>query len=211
MGDQRRPPEFDRAMLAAYPDLLNIARRLTGNQADARDLVQDTIVRGLSRRHRLREGSTVKHWLLAILRNLFIDRCRHSRVERQLARHAIWPTAVEPPEPPGPRLSEAFSPEDVRRALMSLSPSLRAPYALFTFDRVSYHEISRRLLLSAGTVASRVFRARQQLRGLLVSGDFRLRAVPADPVHERPTAPVSAAGAVASRKAERVFAVASAR
>jgi hypothetical protein len=92
-----------------------------------------------------------------------------------------------------PRIAawEAFSVEDVRRALMFVPPSFRAAYALLTFDHLSYAEIGRRLSLTPGTVASRVFRARQHLREVLTSGEFRLRAVEAAPGKlVAPSAPV---------------------
>jgi RNA polymerase sigma-70 factor (ECF subfamily) len=187
MDDYRERAEFERALVTAYPDLLRFAEVLTGSHADARDLVQDAMARGLSRRERFHQGGSVKGWLATILRRIFIDKCRQSRVAAHAARRADLESATADDEPaPRPAPWEAFTIEDVRRALMFVSPSLRTAYAMFALERLSHAEIGRRLSLPAGTVATRVFRARQRLRDLLVSGEFRLRpvapiSVPASP------------------------------
>ena len=173
--------QFDEAMVAAYPGLLREALRLTRNDADARDLVQAAITRALSRRSAFRYGGAPDKWITSILRRMFVDGYRHARTVRQFARarDPIWvghqdSTEVdEDGESARPAAWEAFSMEDVRRAATLLPPSLHAAYWMFTFDQLPYEEISVRLDVSPGTVASRVFRARRNLRDLLLSGAFR--------------------------------------
>ena len=177
MDHDRWKSEVEQIVLASYPDLLRQARALSGNDADARDLTQETVARALSRIEHFRSGTSAKHWLSTILRNIFIDRCRHTRVRGEV------PLAIDPPgsgpddERRGPDAWEAFTVEDVRRSLMFLNPEARKTFSLFTFDRLSFAEISRKQSISIGTVGTRIYRARQQLRQVLISGDFRLRSV----------------------------------
>jgi RNA polymerase sigma-70 factor (ECF subfamily) len=172
--------EFRRALVDAYPGLLRYAEGLAGSRAEAWDLVQETMERGLRHRQRFQHGDAPNGWLTTILRRIFIDRYRQSRTTTRLSRRWTREELSAREEDEGMEeetASDRFSGEDVRRALMFVRPVFRIPYALFTFDRLSYGEIGRRLSLTPGTVASRVFRARQRLREVLISGDFRLRAI----------------------------------
>jgi RNA polymerase sigma-70 factor, ECF subfamily len=173
--------QFDDAVVAAYPALLREALRLTRNDADARDLVQAAIVRALSRRTAFRYGGAPDKWMASILRRMFVDGYRHARTVRQFARarDPIWvgpddsTEADDDGENARPAAWEAFSIEDVRRAVTLLPDDQRVVYTLFAFEQRSYAEIAARLHVAPGTIASRVFRARRSLRDLLLSGAFR--------------------------------------
>jgi len=178
MGRDRGSGDFERAIVTAYPRLLRYAQQLTRNAADAGDLAQDTVERGLSCRQSFAPGSAVDRWLFTILRRLFVDRCRHSVVAERascLVRHleaavqAEWPPADEGSA--GLGRSELFSVEDVRRASGRLSPCLGRPYAMYTFEKRSYAAIASLLSIPVRTVASRVSRARLRLRRILLTGE----------------------------------------
>ncbi len=146
--------------------LLSVAVRLCGNATDARDLVQDTFERGLKSFDRFVPGTNGRGWLLTILHNLFVDRCRQLRRER---RADVEPEALELPgaeEEPAPAWG-AITPEQVELALQKLSPEFREVYRLHALEGRSYTEIAERLRIPKATVGTRLIRARRRLKALL--------------------------------------------
>jgi len=74
-----RARKFDEFARTHEPMLYAMALKLTGNPADARDLVQDAFVRAIKAYEALPEGSNERGWIVTILHNLFIDQCRKRR------------------------------------------------------------------------------------------------------------------------------------
>src|SRR5690349_16353158 len=70
---------FSAAVAEHHALLSGMARRLCGEGAEAQDLVQDTLERALKSYDRLAPDSNVRAWLITILHNVFIDRCRRRR------------------------------------------------------------------------------------------------------------------------------------
>jgi RNA polymerase sigma factor (sigma-70 family) len=111
-----------------------------------------------------------------ILRRIFVDGYRNRR--RRACRVAIeerlgWTASSSDPQEPS--VWEAFTVEDVQRALAVLDPASRETFSLFAFADLAQDEIARRLSISRQTVATRVFRTRGKLREVLASGEYRHR------------------------------------
>jgi RNA polymerase sigma-70 factor (ECF subfamily) len=144
----------------------SVARRLTGNAADAEDLTQETYVRALSASRSFQVGTNLKSWLLTILRNinrnLTRDRTRDIVVidTEALQRCDDADTLSDTPEE---RLLRNAQISDLREALDSLPPALRQIVWLRDIEGSSYAEIARRLHVPIGTVMSRLSRARDLL------------------------------------------------
>jgi RNA polymerase sigma-70 factor, ECF subfamily len=145
------------------------ALRLCREPAEASDLVQDTFERALRSQSRLRAGSNVRAWLLTILRNLFIDRCRRSsREPRSELKLELIDTGAAMPEPePEPRWA-AITTEQLRAAVDQLSQDFRSVYVLHSIEGRSYAEISVKLGIPSATVGTRLIRARRKLKNLLM-------------------------------------------
>ncbi len=150
----------------------NIAYRMTGNQADARDLSQEAFVRVYRALRRIEPGAPLESWLYRIVNNLYIDLLRkrpRQRVEsldapletprgelaRELPDIAANPEAIFERE----RLDET-----IQRALGTLSEELRMVTVLSDVEGFSYEEIAAMLHVPLGTVKSRLHRARQVLQ-----------------------------------------------
>lgn len=160
---------LEACFLAYEPRLLAVARNLCGDAADARDLVQDTFERALRSEALPPSEERIRAWLLTILRNLFLDRCRRQRVLAQ--REAPLEPQVEqscPAPEPGPEPAWAtITREQLRSALEGLKEDFRRVYELHELEGRSYEEIARQLQIARPTVGTRLVRARQRLRELL--------------------------------------------
>ena len=143
-------------MRSAY----NLARWLAHNGADAEDIVQEAFLKALKAIDGFR-GGDARVWLLAIVRNTAMNFLRQRR-----RNNAIDLEQFEPADrSPGPEqgLLEASRREQVRRAIARLQPEFREPLVLREIEGLSYKEIAAVLDVPAGTVMSRLSRARQRL------------------------------------------------
>jgi RNA polymerase sigma-70 factor (ECF subfamily) len=145
--------------------LVTTARRLCGNHADADDLVHDTYERALRGWERYTDRGNVKSWLMAIMHNVFIDRCR--KVKRALKTEAIEEHEVAAPEPVAPPAWAVVTSSQVAHALDELGGEFRAVYELHAAGR-SYDEIAQALGIAKATVGTRLLRARKKLKEALV-------------------------------------------
>ena len=155
---------FEALARAHLPALESYALRICRDGAEARDLVQDTLERGLRSFHRLAPESNPRAWLFTIVHNLFIDRCRKRRREAQELLEEQELAAPAPEEPPP---WTAITPEQLRRAVDGLDEEFRVVYRLHALEGRSYAEISATLGVPMNTVGSRLARARAKLRVIL--------------------------------------------
>jgi RNA polymerase sigma-70 factor, ECF subfamily len=145
--------------------LLVEARRLTGNSSDAKDLVQDTIERGLRHYDRFSYGS-VDLWLVRIMRNLLIDRRRRqSAGPMRGVKDRDLPVEMPLPSPP---MWMKVSDEMLRQAQATLHPLYREAFVKREIEGKSYKEIAQDLGVSTATVGTRVFRSRLKIREYLL-------------------------------------------
>jgi RNA polymerase sigma-70 factor (ECF subfamily) len=142
-----------------------VAHRLTGNDADAQDLVQEVLLRVHRGLATYRPGS-LEGWLSRITTNAFLDEVRRRR------RRPTDPL----PDDAGPlHFSEDAAaasdatrlPDDLQAALRSLPPDYRAAVVLCDVVGLDYAEIAEQLGIPIGTVRSRIHRGRTALRGAL--------------------------------------------
>lgn len=158
-------PEFEAQVVAQLAPMRRYARALTGDAAWADDLVQDAAERALSRWTSFRPQSNLRAWLLTILRHLYIDQLRGRREIAVDDEAAPWRTLEAPHgEVDGLVL------RDLQRALYALPAAQREVLLLVCVEELSYSEASAVLGVPAGTVMSRLSRAREHLRALLDTG-----------------------------------------
>lgn len=145
-------------MAALLPRLRRFALSITGNRADADDLVQDTIERALRNLHQWQQGTRLDSWMFRIAQNLWIDTARARRVR---ANTAYDPEAAENVAIDGARDAEArLALADTVRALGELPEEQRVVLALIAVDGMSYRDAADTLNVPIGTVTSRLARAR---------------------------------------------------
>ena len=149
------------------------ARRLTRSDADAEDLLQDTLLHAYAGFHTFGENSNLKAWLFRILYNRWVSayRCKQRRptevsvddiTERDLADSAAR-------IPAGPRSAEAealdaLPDNEIRAAMEALPEGFRTAVFYADIQGYTYAETAAILNIPHGTVMSRVSRGRQRLR-----------------------------------------------
>lgn len=155
---------FERYVLPEIDVLFRVARSLTRHDADAEDLVQDTLLRAYRAIDRF-DGRYPRAWLLTILRNTHINRNRRQRPE--LLRNPAGGTdrlaAAAARELTDDGVDTGFDAE-VEQALASLDEPFRRVVELVDVDGLSYAEAAEVLGVPTGTVMSRLHRARRRIR-----------------------------------------------
>lgn len=166
-----RRAAFEREALVHLDALYRVALRLTGNAADADDLVQDTMLKAYRAWDQFEPGTNARGWLLTILRNAFINEYRRKRRQPEAVDvDAVEPFAVFPDiqeEDPQGAFFDRIVDDEVLRAIDQLPEAFRETLVLSDVEGLSYQEIARVLEVPVGTVKSRLFRARQMLQAKL--------------------------------------------
>jgi len=170
---------FVRHTRALVTPLYRAARALTGNAADAEDLVQDTYIKGFLafREGEFRSIGACRAWLLRIMVNSFRDQCRR-RLRRPTLELAVLQEeetaddADPASDAPGPDLlvEASLLREAIEAAVRALPPEVRIVVTLFFIEEMKYREIAAIVDCPIGTVMSRVARGRRLLQAALSGG-----------------------------------------
>lgn len=158
--------------------LLRVARTLTPNQADAEDLVQDTLVRAYRGIGGF-DGAHPRAWLVTILRNTQINRTRRRRPEllddpdRTMASVADAETDTHSVEAlvVGPTFDAV-----VEDAFRNLPDGFRRCVELVDIDGLTYAEAAALMGVPVGTIMSRLHRARRRIRDRLAGAGLAPRS-----------------------------------
>jgi RNA polymerase sigma-70 factor (ECF subfamily) len=153
------------------PRLRRYARALTGDRAASDDLVQDTLERAWAKLHLYRRGTDLRAWLFTVMHNVHVNRVRATRVtdplDEEMAELAQRPSQ-----------GDALAVRDLDRALARLPEEQRAVLLLVALEDMSYEEVARTLGIPIGTVMSRLSRAREKLRAMMLGlGSSKLKLV----------------------------------
>ena len=146
--------------------LYNVAYRLTGNDDDAQDLVQEALLRVRRGLERYEPGS-LQGWLARIVTNVFLDEVRRKR-RRPVDALPDDPGRVLPPAPAADEVPTGLS-DEVERALLGLPDEFRVPVVLCDVSDLSYEQIAAATGVPIGTVRSRIHRGRRLLRATLTA------------------------------------------
>jgi RNA polymerase sigma-70 factor (ECF subfamily) len=160
------------------PQLYSAAMRMTRNQADAEDLVQETYLRGYRSFHTFQQGTNLRAWLFRILTNAYINRYRAKQrrpLETDLAdvedlylyrRLGSMETAAASMSSEEQFL-DIFTDDEVKTALEELPENFRLPVLLADVEGFAYKEIAEMLDIPIGTVMSRLHRGRKAMQRAL--------------------------------------------
>ena len=185
------PGAFESLVLANQKQVYNLALRMVGNEEDALDISQEAFLKAYTSLEQFRGDSKFSVWLYRLTSNLCIDFIR-SKKRRPTVSLGYADENDEDQELEIPDLR--FSPEtelekrelrqQVAAGLEALPAEYRQILILREIHGLSYEEIGQVLSLEAGTVKSRIFRARKRLCGFL-SEDGNISVRPSSEQTER--------------------------
>ncbi len=153
---------FRDELVATMPQVRGFARTFEQNGPRADDLVQETMVKAWSNRDKFEPGTNMKAWLFTILRNVYISQIRKRRREVEDADGAFAASLSEPGRQHG-----HMAVLDLKAALAQLPDDQREALILVGATGFSYDEAAEIVGVAAGTIKSRVSRARTRLAELM--------------------------------------------
>lgn len=177
--DKRK--SFEKEALPHMDALLRTALRMTKNQNDAEDLVQETFAKAYRFWDKFEQGSNCRAWLFKIMTNIFINEYRSkSRAPMAVNVDDIDDnflygqlSQLPPEDNPEQQLFAKIFDEDVKKAIEELPDDFRMVVVLSFLEGFSYQEIAEIADLQLGTVKSRLHRGRKLLQKKLY--DYALR------------------------------------
>lgn len=158
---------FKSSVIGIQGNLFSFALKLTLDEEEAHDLVQDTMLKALDNESKFVDNANFSGWMMTIMRNIFINNYR-KRVRENTVVDATedlyhlnlsQDSGVETPD-------GAYAAGEISSILNGFPADYRNPFSMHIAG-YKYEEISERLNMPLGTVKSRIFFTRKRLRELL--------------------------------------------
>ena len=165
--DKKR--EFEEIALQYMDPLYSVALRMTRDETDAQDLVQDAYLRAYRFFDRFEKGTNFKAWLFKILKNVYINKYRREARRPQMVELSDVEASGDLADAvtPEDRIFDKLLDDDVTKAMDSLPEDFRFAIVLSDLEGFSYKETAEILDCPIGTVMSRLHRGRRLLRNSL--------------------------------------------
>ena len=168
LEEEHKLAQFEQSIMPHMNAAYNLARWLAGNDADAQDVVQEAYLRAFKFLGGFRGGDS-RSWLLRIVRNAFYDWLKRNRREETATPFdEELHGADDETGTPDILLLEKGDHELMRKAIEDLPFDFREILVLRELEGLSYKEIADIAEVPLGTVMSRLARAREHLRTLLI-------------------------------------------
>ena len=166
---------FEKLVKEYEKNVYNLALRMTGNSEDAADMSQETFIKAYNSITSFRGDSKFSVWLYRIVSNVCLDFLRSRSRKQTVSLSAenddgedVELDIADETQSPELLLDRSMTRDAVRRGLAALPPDHREILLLREIQGLSYEEIADVLGLEAGTVKSRIFRARKKLCSFLI-------------------------------------------
>lgn len=155
--------EFNYRLTGMQKHLEYFAKKLTNNDDDAQDLLQETFLKALIFKDKFVESTNLKAWLFTIMKNIFINNYRRNMRAKTIIDttdnlYHINTSSGNAPITPESQLAE----QEILNEIENLSDDQRIPFEMHT-QGFKYKEIAEELEISIGTVKSRIFFTRKKL------------------------------------------------
>lgn len=155
---------FKKDLLGVQDDLLRFAYKLTSDREEANDLLQETSLKALDNEEKYTPDTNFKGWIYTIMRNIFINNYRQTvrkatvidQTEDLFHLNICQDSGLDTPD-------GSYAVKEISKALNSFPDEYRIPFNMFVAG-YKYNEIAEKMNLPLGTVKSRIFFARKNLR-----------------------------------------------
>ena len=159
--------EFNYQLVSMEDKLSSFAKRLTQNSDDAKDLVQETMLKAISCRDQFAEYTNLKAWTYTIMKNTFINNYRRNtrrntafdKTNVDLVMYKNVDTFNVTPD-------SAYAELEIKKVIDRLDNDSKIPFMMHV-EGYKYEEIAQKLDIKLGTVKSRIFLTRKKLMDAL--------------------------------------------
>ena len=161
--------EFSTSIVNLSSNLRPFAINLTQDVEAANDLLQETMYRALTNQEKFRDGTNLKAWMYTIMKNIFINGYRRKAKRKTIidtTDNLFFLNSSHSKAITVNRSEANFIMDDITKAIGDLSAEYRIPF-LMHYKGYKYQEIAQDLDLPLGTVKSRIFFARKELKDKL--------------------------------------------
>jgi len=160
--------EFTNLVQGVSQSLRPVAMKLTRDADDAKDLVQETLLKALNNRDKFKAGTNLKAWLYTIMRNTFINNYNKITKRSSNIDSAEYLQYLNTDENyiTQNKGTSTFVMSDIDKAIASLNEEHRTPFMMY-YVGYKYLEIADKLQIPIGTVKNRIHIARKELKQML--------------------------------------------
>ena len=161
--------EFNKSFNLLTPSLKSFAYNLTKDSEEAKDLYQETAIRAITNREKFRAGTNLKAWLFTIMKNIFINNYRKKSKTNTImdsTDNMYFLNSSDAIINNGAGTNIMM--EELHGMIKNLDESIRVPFEMH-YVGYKYQEIADQLELPLGTVKSRIFFARKELKSQIMS------------------------------------------
>ena len=155
--------EFNDRFFSLTSLLRSFALSLTKNSEEAKDLFQETAIRALSNREKFIPGTNFKAWVFTIMKNIFINNYRKKMKSNTLYDHTDNMYYLNNAVSTNNQAESEILIDELLQMIETLEDGIRIPFVLH-YRGFKYQEIAKELDLPLGTVKSRIFFARKELK-----------------------------------------------
>lgn len=155
--------EFQYKLINLQDNLMRYSYSLTADKDDAKDLLQDTLLKALAHYDKFVYESSFKAWLYTIMKNTFINNYRrlirqNTYSDQTKERFYLNYTHASGSNDPDP----VYAIKELEKIIETLDDNFRLPFKMH-YEGFKYKEIAETLDLNLGTIKSRIFFARKKL------------------------------------------------
>lgn len=172
---EKKRKEFEDEAIPHMNLLYNFARRLTGNEADAFDLLQDTYFKAFKFWDKYEKGTNIRAWLFRIMKNSYINKYRKDIREYEVVDfdeieefYTLEQAEISIEDDVEKKYFDNLLEDKVLTAIDELPVDFRTVIILCDIEGLTYEEIAEILDIPIGTVRSRIHRARKVLQKVLI-------------------------------------------